>query len=132
MEEQTLRSALVIIVVITLCVACLGVMFGVWNRTAPKRALERTDLRVAELDGRLDKIEDRVVELESHVKHLPTKDDVHNIDRGLIHLTGIVEQHGERSMAVLRSVDRIESFLFNQSPPPLAAPSMTTPSRESA
>lgn len=118
MEDGVLLTGMVYFAVVTLLVGVLAVMFGVWNRTAPKTALAATDAKVVEIEGRLDKVEDRVIELEGQVRHMPTKDDVHNLDRGLIHLTGIVEQQGERTSALLRSVDRIENYLMHPPAPP--------------
>lgn len=127
MGEESVVNALTYVVSTSLFIGALAAIFGVWNRTAPKAALEATASRVEELAAGLGQVEDRVVKLEAQIVHMPTKDDVHNLDRGLIHLTGIVEQQGERTLAIVRSLDRVENYLFQQPAPP-----MTTPDRNHA
>jgi len=61
--------------------------------------------------SRLDSHGARIQSLEDAVRHLPAKDDVHELKLGLAKLEGTVGQVGERLDGVKRVVDRLDTYL---------------------
>lgn len=86
----------------------IGVAVYAWITAKSKVNAERlngVDERLAGHGGRLDRI-------ETEMKHMPAKDDVHDLKLAIAELRGTVGQLDESHTGVSRAVRRIEEFLM--------------------
>ena len=66
-----------------------------------------------ELDQRVDKAEKDLTALQVTISQLPTKNDFHELDRGLTEMRGKIETITKSQQAAEFSLQRIEGFLIN-------------------
>lgn len=63
----------------------------------------------------LDDISKRVTSVENEIKHIPSKDVVHQLELSISKIEGDIHAMSEAFKAVERTAVRIESFLLNGS-----------------
>ena len=66
---------------------------------------------VERLDQELEGHERRILALEGEMKHIPTKDSVQGLRNTISDLNGTVGRIDERMTAVVRIVDRMDTYL---------------------
>lgn len=84
-------------------------------------AKEQHEKAIASLDSKfviaidkIDKVEDRVAQLESEFRHLPDRDSVHRMEVSLTELRGELKSMGEQLRPVASIADRLQEFLLEQ------------------
>ncbi|MES2987664.1 MAG: DUF2730 family protein [Pseudomonadota bacterium] len=85
-------------------------MIWVW-RSSGGAALDK---RLGAIEAKLITHDRRVQTIEGELKHLPTREDLHKLDRSLTELTTELKGHGRDLGQVERAVDRIERHLMGE------------------
>lgn len=72
----------------------------------------KVDERFKAGSDRMDRHEKRLQDLEHTVRSLPSKDDLHALDRSVQRFGAVMEGNQERMGAIGASVQRIEDYLL--------------------
>lgn len=69
--------------------------------------------RMGALEDRVDKVEDRTTTVESEIRHLPSRDQNHNMELALRDLRGEMAQLNERMKPVVATSERLQEILLD-------------------
>jgi hypothetical protein len=115
MLEDFLRAWVPLMVsVIALGTAGWNILQGPASKNAAtiKGIGERFDTLFAMFDERLDEAEENIQALKATVHELPTKDDFHQLDKGLTEVRGEIKAMVQSQDASKASLARIENVLI--------------------
>ncbi len=79
-----------------------------------RKAIEKVEGKVKDIDQDVDLIKTRMHTVEEHIKHLPEADTTHRLEKTMVELQGKLEILGERLKPVAAIGDRLQDFLLNQ------------------
>ncbi len=99
--------------------------FGILMQGLLSSGEKKLELRLtnteAEIEGRLDKLEEtakkhdrRIQTVEAEIKHLPTKESVHQLQVDLTDMKGQMMSMAKTSEATERATRRVEEFLLRE------------------
>lgn len=92
--------------IVALLIGAANLIYTWWMRSQTVAAD-----KVTKIEARLDKVEDCQITFEERVKHLPTKDDIGQIQVSLERVLGTVGRQESEIASMGRVVNRIDDYL---------------------
>jgi paraquat-inducible protein B len=83
------------------------VVFG-WFTAGGKKALAKLEEHRVDFE----QLKEKVATIESEIRHLPSKEDVHQLNLSMAELKGTAGRQEEKLAGVERTVRRVEEFLL--------------------
>lgn len=83
-------------------------------RTVHEHAISTLDAKFTMAIEKVDKVEDRVANLENEFRHLPDRASVHGIQLALSDLKGELKTMGAKLEPVASISERLQEFLLEQ------------------
>lgn len=102
----------ILVLMSQVAVVLIGTKFV--TRTDHQSAVASLDTKFNRSMEKIDKVEDRVAQLESEFRHLPDRSSVHTIQLSLSDLKGELKAMGEQLKPVAAISERLQEFLLEQ------------------